>query len=49
MAGLDYGWTLPSVPHVFKWAKGIGNVMVGLSGQHSHCATGTQGALLPSH
>lgn len=31
MAGLDYGWTVSSVPNVFNWAKRTGNITVGLS------------------
>lgn len=31
MAQLDYGWTVPSVPNVFNWAKRIRNIIVGLS------------------
>lgn len=51
MAGLNYGWTVSSVPNVFNWAERTGNVIAGLSWTtltlESLCVRLPQGMPLP--
>lgn len=53
MAGLDYGWTVSSVPNIFNWDKRIWNIIVGLSWTkltlESLCVRLPQGMQPPLH